>query len=433
MSGMISVDAAQKLPRYCQRKLLASNKVAYYFAPPSWARRQGCDLCPEALGSDYASAVERVEKVLLPAFESWRSRGLSDMMPSSPEPGTFDWLIGIFQAHQKWGEIESTTQRQYKKSLALFANHELKDGSRVGSKQLSDFTRAFVDAVYAKLLVVTKVNKNGEIVVRERRRYANVVMASCRRAWFVGQRAQEKIVPASNPFSRMGLRSRAPGQPIRPTPTATWDELVAFRAAAKRLDYRSIATAALLSWEWLQREQHVFGSFEISHYRPSERPNSVRIVHPKNGEEAWWPLTDETGAPLFPELMDELDGIKRASPRGLAFRRDHAHRRSVTPLPWITPRKDLRYLRSVVKQIIREAGLRQELSFTSFRHGGFTEGADSDLTDAELRAAGRHRSSRQLPTYAKRTGKQLITATKKRREERTKSLLIRLNVGHSAE
>ena len=225
----------------------------------------------------------------------------------------------------------------------------------------------------------------------------------------------------------MGLKSRPPGRPIRPTPTATWDELVAFRAAAKRLDYRSIATAALLSWEWLQREQHVFGAFDISHYRPSERPNSVRIVHPKNGEEAWWPLSDETGAPLFPELMDELDEIKRTSLPGLVFRRDHAHRRSATPLPWITPRKDLRYLRSVVKKIIAEAGLRQELSFTSFRHGGFTEGADSDLTDAELRAAGRHRSSRQLPTYAKRTGKQLIAAAKKRREERTRSLLVGLN------
>lgn len=54
---------------------------------------------------------------------------------------------------------------------------------------------------------------------------------------------------------------------------------------------------------------------------------------------------------------------------------------------------------------------------TPFRHGGFTEGADSDLTDAELRAAGRHRSSRQLPTYAKRTRKQLISGTKKRRDE----------------
>lgn len=216
MSGMISLDTALKLPRYCRQKILANNSVAYYFAPPTWARRQGCDLTPEALGSDYASAVERVEKVLLPAFDSWRSRGLSDMTPASPEPGTFDWLVGIFQDHQKWDEIESTTQRHYKKCLALFANLELKDGSRVGSKQLSNFTKAFVDAVYGKLLVVTKVSRNGEVIVRERRRYANVAMATCRRAWFVGQRAQETMVPASNPFSRMGLRSHAPGRPIRP-------------------------------------------------------------------------------------------------------------------------------------------------------------------------------------------------------------------------
>lgn len=433
MPGVISLGKAPRLPRYCRRKILAKNRIAYYFEPPTWARRQGCDLNPEALGCDYASAVERVEKVLLPAFDSWHSRGLSDIMPAPVEPGTFDWLVGVFQAHQKWTEIESATQRHYTKSLALFANHELKDGSRVGSKQLSDFTKAFVDAVYRKLLCVTKVNNSGEVVVRERRRYVTMAMAACRRAWFVGQRAQERIVPATNPFSRMGLKSHPPGQPIRPTPTATWDELVAFRAAARKLDYRSIATAALLSWEWLQREQHVFGAFDISHYRPRERPNSVRIVHPKNGEEAWWPLSDETGTPLFPELMEELDEIKRTTLSGLVFRRDHAHRQSAIPLPWITPRKDLRYLRSVVKTIITEAGLRQELSFRSFRHGGFTEGADSDLTDAELRAAGRHRSSRQLPTYAKRTARQLIIATKKRREERTRSLLIRLNASLPSE
>jgi hypothetical protein len=58
-----------------------------------------------------------------------------------------------------------------------------------------------------------------------------------------------------------------------------------------------------------------------------------------------------------------------------------------TPLPWITERKDPRHLRNVVKKIVTAAGIRTELSFTSFRHGGFTEGADSDLTDAELRAA----------------------------------------------
>jgi hypothetical protein len=312
----------------------------------------------------------------------------------------------------------------YEQGLSLFANHKLRDGSRAGSKQISDFTKGFVDAVYAKLLVVEDEDADGNIVRRERRRFANAAMTACRRAWFVGQRAQEAKVPVINPFSRMGLKSRAPGQPVRETPTATWDELVAFRRAAKKRGYHSNRTAALLTWEWLQREEHVFGAFEIGHYRPKERPNSVRIVHPKNGEEAWWPLFDETGEPLFPELMAELDAIKEWVASGLAFRRDHAHRRSRIPLPWITERRDLRYLRHVVKKIVSAAGLRNELSFTSFRHGGFTEGADSDLTDAELRAAGRHRSRHQLPTYAKRTRKQLIAASKKRREERARTALL---------
>jgi hypothetical protein len=412
---------ALKLPRYCRRKPLKNGRWAYFFEPPSWARKQDCPLKAEPLGEDYAAAVERAEHMLLPAFDSWRSGGLTDMVPGCQVPGSFDWLVGIFKTHQKWREIDHKTQRLYEQGLALFANHKLKDGTRAGSKQISQFTKGFIDAIYAKLRVVEEKDADGNIVERERRRFANAAMSACRRAWFVGQRAQEKHVPTVNPFSRMGLKARAPGQAVRDTPTATWEELVAFRVAAKDLGYRSVATASLVTWEWLQREEHVFGAFEIAHYRPKERPNSVRIVHPKNGEEAWWPLFDEAGEALFPELMAELDEIKKTTVSGLVFRRDHAHRRSRTPLPWITEKKDLRYLRDVVKEIIRAADLREELSFTSFRHGGFTEGADSDLTDAELRAAGRHRSSRQLPTYAKRTRKQLISGTKKRREERTKA------------
>jgi hypothetical protein len=394
---------------------------AYFFEPPTWARKRGCHVRAEALGQDYATAVDRVEKILLPAFDSWLSGGLTDMTPASPVPGTFDWLVGVFKGHQKWKDIDHKTQRSYRQGLALFADHTLKDGSRAGSKQISDFTKGFVDAIYAKLLVVEDEATNGKIVKRERRRSANAAMTACRRAWFVGQRAQETKVPEINPFSRMGLKTRSPGQILRETPTATWDELVAFRRAAKELGYNSVGTAALLTWEWLQREEHVFGAFDISHYRPKERPNSVKIVHPKNREEAWWPLYDEAGEPLFPELMVELDAIKETVASGLVFRRDHKHRRSPTPLPWITERKDLRYLRRVVKKIVAAAGIRAELSFTSFRHGGFTEGADSDLTDAELRTAARHRSTHQLPRYAKRTLKQLISASKKRREERTKA------------
>jgi len=87
--------------------------------------------------------------------------------------------------------------------------------------------------------------------------------------------AQPIIVPAINPFSRMGLKTRAPGAAARETPTATWDELVAFRAKAMEQGYQSIATAALVAWEWLQREEHIFGAFDIKHCRPKERSDSV--------------------------------------------------------------------------------------------------------------------------------------------------------------
>ena len=54
------------------------------------------------LRAELVAAVARAENVLLPAFDSWRSRGLTDMVPASPVPGTFDWLAGVFKTHQKW-------------------------------------------------------------------------------------------------------------------------------------------------------------------------------------------------------------------------------------------------------------------------------------------------------------------------------------------
>ncbi len=155
---------ALKLPRYCRRKPLKSGRWAYFFEPPTWARLQGCQIEAEALGQDYTAAMERAENVLLPAFDSWRSRGLTDMVPASPVAGSFDWLVSIFKAHQKWKEIDRKTQRQYEQGLALFANHRLKDNTRAGSKQISDFTRGFVDAIYAKLRVVEEKDKDGNIV-----------------------------------------------------------------------------------------------------------------------------------------------------------------------------------------------------------------------------------------------------------------------------
>ena len=61
------------------------------------------------------------------------------------------------------------------------------------------------------------------------------------------------------------------------------------------------------------------------------------------------------------------------------------------------------------------------MSFTSFRHGGFTETGDAELTDREIMAQGRKATVKTLPKYVKRTTKQIITGTKKRRASRTKT------------
>jgi hypothetical protein len=72
-----------------------------------------------------------------------------------------------------------------------------------------------------------------------------------------------------------------------------------------------------------------------------------------------------------------------------------------------------------VKEVIRAAGLRDKLTFTSFRHGGFTEAGDADLTDAQIRVQSRHTSAKVLPRYVKRTMRQIAGGAKKRRAVRT--------------
>jgi hypothetical protein len=196
--------------------------------------------------------------------------------------------------------------------LAEAACDFLKDGRRLGLARLTAITTAVTDAVYEKLLVVTEIDAEGNAVERERKTTVNHAMKSCRRAWNIAARRNPGKLPTINPFAAMGLISSG-----RETPTATFDELKAFRAKAGEMGYPSLATAALLGWEWLQREEAIFGVFDVAHYRPKERPHAVRVLHPKTDEENWVPLFDEAGVALYPELMAELDTIKSGRIGGL--------------------------------------------------------------------------------------------------------------------
>jgi hypothetical protein len=395
--------SALPLSRYMLRKPRKDGGWAYFFNVPSWARKAGCPVKAEPLGTDYQAAVLRVETVLLPIFDSWRSGGVEAKASPGAAYGTLDWLFAEFRSDRRFTELDVRTRRTCEGSFRLVGGHVLKDGRRFGQVRLASIDTAVIDTLYAKLLVAS----DG----RERRTTVNKAMANCRRAWYVAARRNPGRVPLVNPFARMGLKSSD-----RPTPTASFAELQAFRAKAIAIGLPSLATAALIAWEWLQRERDIFASFDVAHYRPKERSNAVRVLHVKTGEENWIPLFDDAGVPLYPELMLELDAIKRERIGGLMLRRDWGKR-----APWpIGENHDLTHMSRKTKEVIRAAGLRDELTFTSFRHGGFTEAADADLSDAELRAAGRHKSSKVLPRYAKRTMKQVAEGARKRRAMRTK-------------
>jgi hypothetical protein len=401
--------SALPLPRYVRRKRLRSGGWGYFFDLPTWARRAGCTISREALGIDYAKAVERAETVLLPAFDSWRTGGKSDAVSTTAALGTLDWVFAEYRADRRYTKLDTRTKRNHEVGFRLVGGHLLKDGRKLGGVRLTAINTAVIDALYEKLLIVKETDATGNVIERERCTTVNHAMKSCRRAWNVAARRNPGKLPQVNPFAAMGLQSSN-----RETPTATFAELQAFRSQAIEMGYPSLATAALIGWEWLQREVDIFATFEVAHYRPKEHPNAVRVVHEKTGEQNWIPLFDDrTGAPFFPVLMAELDTIKKTRIAGLMLRRDWGNQ---DPWPtWATEGViELSWMRHRVKQVIRAAGLRDELSFASFRHGGFTEAGDAELTDRELMAQGRHKSPKVLGKYVKRTQRQVAKGIRKR-------------------
>jgi hypothetical protein len=406
--------SALPLPRYVERKPLKGG-WAYFFHVPSWARKAGCTVQSGPLGTDYEAAVSRAESVFLPAFDAWRIGGNTPTSsPAIAAFGTLDWMFAEYRADRRYTKLDAKSKRNHEVGFKLVGGYVLKDGKRLGEKRLSAIDTALTDDLYEKLLILRATDAEGNMVERERRTTVNHAMKSCRRAWNVCARRNPGKLPLVNPFAKMGLRSSD-----RETPTATFEELQIFRAKAVEMGLSSLATAALIAWEWLQRETDIFATFDVSHYRPKERPNTVRVLHEKTKEENFVPLFDDSGAPVYPELMAELDAIKRERIGGLMLCRDWGDR---GPWPtWPKPDEpDFTHVSRKVKEVIRAAGMRDELSFTSFRHGGFTEGGDAELTDREIAAQSRHKSPKVLPRYVKRTTRQVTTGAKKRRASRTK-------------
>jgi integrase len=387
-------------PDYMSAKRLVGGPTAYYWSPPTWARKMACPLRAEALGADYGLAKKRCDDVLNPQLTAWRTKGVS-ADPTRPLEGSFDWLVALYKTAPRYTKRPQSTRDDYDSALALVSKYELTDGRKFGTLTLGSITPGTADRLFAKLCI-----GKGDTI---RARTAVMCVAVAKVAWNVAMRDRPDIVPVINPFAKVDISAYKPKE----TRPVTADELLHFVAAADAAGEPSIGTAAMIAFYWFVRQVDILSRLQWTAYRPKDAPDVVRVFHHKSGVAMVKPLYDIDGTVLYPELMERLDAAPRHGT--LIVTRDKLDRNRKVHLPW-----NENYFRHKVSALREAAGIDAEVKFMGLRHGGNTAMADAGLTDAQIRSLSGHRTPSMTTLYAKETKKQSQTGARKMVEARTK-------------
>ena len=378
-------------PRYMIAKPLGAGRVAYYWNPRKADVDGGFTLHREALGVEYGPAIARAEK-LNAHLDDWRrAKGTSPSIEASERYGSVDWWFELYFRSPAFQKLKDRTKPTYRYQLNLLSAIPTRNGDRLGSLPAKSLTPAAVDKIYETL-------RGGKDGTKLRR--ANHTIDIAKKAWTVVQRTHPQQFILSNPF--VGLtrfRSTAAIQ------HATRAEAFALSAAIRDYGHPHLAIVPLVCFEWLQRPENVLaGHLNWTDYRPSERPNHVRIVHHKTGEIVWHPL--QVGAERFyPETEARLADLERLSIPIVT-----------TPgAKGVTRPYSFSYAKRIVREARRHAGLPEHVTMTACRHGGMTELGDAELTEQGVMSLSGHRSPEAARGYVKRTDVQRLAAARKRR------------------
>src|ERR1019366_2365663 len=145
-------------PDLMTAKRLSTGAIAYYWAPPTRARRAGCPVQPEALGVDYGAAKQRCDDVLNPHYRAWLTKG-EGVEPGTERAmrGTFDWMVATYKASPKYTRMPAETRSSYDRMLNMVSVLTLKDGRTFGSLTLPSITPGAADKLHERI----KINPRG--------------------------------------------------------------------------------------------------------------------------------------------------------------------------------------------------------------------------------------------------------------------------------
>ncbi len=382
-------------PRYMLAKRLTDHRIAYYWSPHKRDYQAGCTMRREALGLDYAGAIERAG-LLNRHLDSWRQgRDAPKELDHRSDFGSLRWLVERYKRSRAWEKVSERSREGYERAFDIVLEHKTKTGAELGELPASAMSARAADKLYLALQKSTRVER--------RLRQANICMIRMARAWDAVQRLYPKIIPQQNPFR--GVEMDHGKGTTRP---ATRDEAYALHDALVAAGERHLAAVPLICFEWHQRPENVLaGHLTWGDYRATERPNTVRIVHHKTGEFVWLPLSDRDGA-LFPELTSYLDDLERLGVPIVLLQPKGKQLKPARPFK-------LRDARARVRRAAKKAGLPMDLTLAACRHGGLTELGDADLTEQGVMALSGHRTPEAARLYVKRTETQRVTAARKRR------------------
>lgn len=391
------------LPRYTRAKKLKSG-VAYFWEPPHWARPPAERLgraCPAqacALGRDLSKALERADG-LNETLDEWR-RGEDNLRVA---PGSVRWLFAWYQKQRRFTKNAAKTQSDYRKIMEAVASLPMKVGE-FGQRTAVKVEPEVTDKVY-------------DLFLPRGARQAMYVVQVCRAVWnLAGRYSKQTGIPkGQNPWANMGVSYKAKDG-NRPTSRAEYER---YCAAALELGYPSMAAAAALSYELLQRVWDVFAipDPQIDDVEPETRgiewqdyaPGvSITIRQSKTGKRLRIPLCDRMPdgerLMLYPELEARLAMVR---PSGTATGPIVVEERTGAPYKH-------RRMSTVHRRICVAADLPKEMTFTGFRHGGSTEIGDAGETD--IRALSGHSKLDTTAIYNKASEEKARRIAVRRRE-----------------
>jgi len=378
---------------------------SYYWEPPHWARngvlRNG-RVCPSkasALGSDLAEAIKRAE-ILNEGLDAWRRAD----EPAGPPAGTVRWLFAWYQETIKFKRLSPKTKSDYRKLMRAISDLPMRVGT-LGQRDAAKLDAEAADKIYERF------QQKGE-------RQATYAMQVCRLVWNWAGRypAVTGLTRENNPFAGMALNHRV----AQGNRAATREEYNKYRETARALGFQSMASAAALAFELVQRVSDVFG-FEdpADPDAPSETADergiawedyqagrSIIVRQHKTGKRLTIPLADGRGSSwtlLYPELEEELGRLSNGNRSGLIVTEER------NGLPY-----KHRRMSQIHRKICDEAKLSKDLRFTSFRHGGATELGDAG--EADIRSISGHTQINTSLIYNKASQEKARQMALRRRE-----------------